>query len=323
MSKCLGCGTIIQNTNSEELGYSPKKDALYCERCFRQKNYSEAKLVSLPKDKKDIINEINKKANYCLFITDVLNITSEVINTFKDISVPKVLVINKVDAFSKSLRKESVKNHLNNYYGVSEKIIFASATKGIGIHEIKNIVSGNNYTYLVGFTNSGKSSLINRLRKEFGSKEVITTSIIPNTTIDFIKIKLEEYTIVDSPGFSYDSSIYNDSDLNLIKKTNIKNSIHPVTYQIKENDKLIIEDIIRIDTSEKNSFTFYMSNNLRIKKIYKPCLEELPSKIYDITGNKDLIIKGLGFINIKKPTTLKIFIGDTNLIEIRDSIIGK
>lgn len=322
MNKCLGCGAAIQSTNKNLLGYSPKENAKYCERCFRVKNYSEAKLVDLEKSKTDIINEINKKANFVLFITDVLNITNEVINTFKSIKVPKSLVINKLDTFPKSLRKEAVKNILEKYYLVSDRVIFASSLKGTGINEIKNIVLENNYTYLVGYTNSGKSSLINRLRKEFGSKEVITTSIIPNTTIDFIKIKLDTNTIVDSPGFTYDSSIYNNEDLSLIKKTNIKNNINPITYQIKKNDKILIEDFIRIDSSDLNSFTFYMSNNLKIKKIYNDLLSDSPSKSYKIEGNKDLIIKGLGFINIKKPTTIKIFINNLDLIEIRDSIIG-
>ena len=209
MTKCLGCGIEIQYTNKDELGYSPKKDAKYCERCFRVKNYSESKLVDLPKDNKFIINEINKKANFVLFITDVLNITEEVISVFKEIKKAKVLVINKADTFPKSLRKESVKKHLENYYGISSRIIFASATRGYGLNEIKNIISENNYTYLVGFTNSGKSSLINALKKEFGEQNTITTSIVPNTTMEFIKIRLGENAIIDSPGFQYNSSIYN------------------------------------------------------------------------------------------------------------------
>jgi len=322
MNKCLGCGIVIQNTMPEKIGYSPKKDAKYCERCFRVKNYSEAKLVSLPMEKNQIIKEINKKANFVLFITDVLNITNEVVETFKNINAPKVFVVNKLDTFPKSLRKETVKSMLENYYGITERVIFASATKGFGINEIKNIILENNYTYLVGYTNSGKSSLINILRKDYGSAMNITTSIIPNTTIDFIKIKLGENTIVDSPGFTYDNSIYNNNDLSLIKKTNIKNNINPITYQIKENDKILIEDMIRVDANNINSFTFYMSNNLKVKKVYKDVLEELPSKTYEISANKDLIIKGLGFINIKKPTTIKIFISDLDLIEIRDSVIG-
>jgi len=323
MNKCLGCGIEIQNEDKNILGYSPKKDAKYCERCFRVKNYSESKLVDLPKNNADIINEINKKANFVLFITDVLNITEEVIHTFKEIKRKKVLVINKLDTFPKSLRKESIKNHLENYYGVSDRVIYTSATKGNGLNEIKNIIFENNYVYLAGFTNSGKSSLINALRKEFGEKETITTSIVPNTTIEFIKMRLGENTIIDSPGFSYKSSIYNDFNMSLIKKTNMKNNINPLTYQIKENDKILIEDIIRIDSENKNSFTFYISNNLKIKKVYKECLEELTAKTYELTENKDLIIKGLGFINIKKSGTVKIYISDPNLIEIRDSVIGK
>lgn len=323
MSKCLGCGIEIQNNDKEALGYSPKVDAKYCERCFRVKNYSESKMVDLPKDNQTIINEINKKANFVLFITDVLNITEEVIGTFKEIKKEKILVINKVDTFPKSLRKESVKNHLENYYGINNRIIFASASKGFGLNEIKNVINANNYTYLVGFTNSGKSSIINALRKEYGDTDSITTSIVPNTTIEFIKIRLGETAIVDSPGFNYSASIYNDNDMSLIKKTNMKNNINPLTYQIKDKDKILIEDIIRINSENKNSFTFYMSNNLKIKKIYKDCLEDLSYKTYQLTENKDLIIKGLGFINIKKPGTIKVYINDTNLIEIRDSIIGK
>ena len=323
MNKCLGCGIAIQNNKPEELGYSPKKDAKYCERCFRVKHYSEAKLVSLPKEQKEIIKEINKKASFVLFIVDVLNITNEVINTYKEINVPKVLVVNKADIFPKSLRHETVEQFLRDYYFVNDKIIFVSALKGYGLREIKNLIENNNYTYLVGFTNSGKSSLINTLKKEYKTTENLTTSIIPNTTIDFIKTKLDNNTIIDSPGFIYDSSIFNDKDLNLIKKTNIKNSIHPVTYQIKENDKVLIEDIIRIDSSCVNSYTFYMSNNLHIKKIYKDILNDLDYKTYEIGTNKDLIVKGLGFINIKKPTTLTIYSKDLKLIEIRDSMIGK
>jgi len=323
MNKCLGCGIEIQNANNEELGYSPKKDAKYCERCFRVKNYSESKLVELPKDNTMVLNEINKKANFVIFITDVLNITEEVINVFKEINMSKVLVINKVDTFPKSLRKESIKNHLVNYYGIKDRIIFASANKGYGLKEIKNIISENNYTCLAGFTNSGKSSLINALRKELGDQDTITTSIIPNTTMEFIKIRLGEKTIIDSPGFNYSSSIYNTNNIALIKKTNMKNNINPLTYQIKESDKILIEDFIRIDSINKNSFTFYMSNNIKIKKVYKDCLEDLTTKTYELTENKDLIVKGLGFINIKKAGTIKVFVNDTDLIEIRDSIIGK
>lgn len=320
--KCIGCGIKIQSQYPESLGYSPKENAKYCERCFRINNYNEAKFVDLPLVQERIINEINKKASYVLFLTDITNLSEEVVNKFKNINTNKSLVINKTDIFPKSLRKESVINYLR-YLGINDKIIFTSAKKNIGIKEIINIINNYKNVYLIGYTNSGKSSLINRIKKELNFKTDITTSIIPNTTIDFIKIKLDDCLIVDSPGFTYENSIYNGNDLELIKKTDIKSSINPVTYQIKENDKLLIENYIEINATKKNSFTFYMSNDLNINKVYKESLSNLNSKEFEVFDNCDLIVKGLGFINIKKADTLKIYIDNPSLIEIRESIIGK
>lgn len=320
--KCVGCGIEIQTENPNSLGYSPKENAKYCERCFRIKNYNEAKFVDLPLVQERIINEINKKASYVLFLTDITNLSEEVVNKFKNINTNKSLVINKTDIFPKSLRKESVINYLKDL-GINDKIIFTSAKKNIGIKEIINIINNYKNVYLIGYTNSGKSSLINKIKKELNFKTDITTSIIPNTTIDFIKIKLDDCLIVDSPGFTYENSIYNGNNLDLIKKTDIKSSINPVTYQIKENDKLLIENYLEIHATKQNSFTFYMSNDLKINKVYKDALKNLNSKEFKVFDNCDLIIKGLGFINIKKADTLKIYIDNPSLIEIRESIIGK
>lgn len=318
--KCLGCGITIQNNDKDALGYSPKSDALYCERCFRIKNYNEAKFVSLP-NSVDIIDVVNKKANLVLFLTDITNLNKEVIAKFKSIKTKKVFVINKTDVFPKSLRKESIINYLKEE-DILERIIFISTKKKFGLREIINLIEEYSKVYLVGYTNSGKSSLINALKRYYNEPESITTSIVPNTTIDFIKIKLGENVIYDSPGFVYSDSIYNSSNLELIRKTDMSGSINPVTLQIKENDRVLIEDLLEIKCNNKNSFTFYMSNNLKIDKVYKDVLD-LEETMIEIKENQDLIIKGLGFINIKSSDLLKIKIKNKDLIEIRDSIIGK
>ena len=36
---CKGCGTLMQFDNPQLLGYSPKKEADYCQRCFRLTHY--------------------------------------------------------------------------------------------------------------------------------------------------------------------------------------------------------------------------------------------------------------------------------------------
>ena len=71
----------------------------------------------------------------------------------------------------------------------------------------------------------------------------ITTSLIPNTTLDFIKIKLNvNLTIIDSPGFTLNQTLYNDNDFELIERINPKSFLKPITHQTKEITSIIIEN---------------------------------------------------------------------------------
>ena len=56
--------------------------------------------------------------------------------------------------------------------------------------------------YVVGVTNVGKSTLINKLIQSIGgTKDVITTSQFPGTTLGQIDIPFdEESSLIDTPG---------------------------------------------------------------------------------------------------------------------------
>ena len=100
-----------------------------------------------------------------------------------------------------------------------------------------------------------------------------------------------------------------------------KKFLKPKTYQIKPNDTILIEDKIRLENKgENNSYTFYFSNDIKITKVYNNSkLQDLNFKELDIAANNDIVIKGLGFINIKKKTKIKIYLQDLDLVEIRKS----
>lgn len=93
---------------------------------------------------------------------------------------------------------------------------------------------------------------------------------------------------------------------------------------MKELTSINIEDkIIISQTKSSNSFTFYMSNSLNINKIYNTVkFINFSQKEYQIANNSDLVIKGVGFINIKKATTLIIYSDYQDLIEIRPSLFN-
>ena len=42
MSKiCKGCGVVLQNSDANSIGYTPKMEADYCQRCFRIRHYDD------------------------------------------------------------------------------------------------------------------------------------------------------------------------------------------------------------------------------------------------------------------------------------------
>ena len=328
IKKCQGCGATLQNTDPSKIGYLPKtknKNPELCERCFKIIHYNDAKVVTKVADENKIIKIVNESNNYVLFLIDFLNLNSQTIKTFHKIKRPKTLIISKSDIIPYSFNKNKIVTWLHDYYQIDSDIIFVSALKKKNINLIYNYLLNNNInkTYLLGFTNVGKSSLVNSLMSlEKLNCRAITTSLVPNTTLDFMNIKINnQLTIIDSPGFVLKDNIYDINDLNFVKKINPKKYLRPITYQLKAKDSLLIENKIRIENlEEKNNLTFYLSNDINITKVYHN--EDLKKEeVLDLNINKnsDIVILGLGFINVKKDCKLKIYIHNPKLIEIRES----
>lgn len=327
--KCNGCGTTLQTNNPKEKGYIREdkyNNSNYCERCYKIIHYNEKIVTELDNINEYIISEVNKKAKYVYFLIDFLNINSETINSFKRIKTPKTLIISKLDIIPHSIKESKISNFLKENYNIEEEIIFQSTKKNINTKRITNYLEQNNIkeAYILGYTNAGKSTLINKLSElNDTNNNQITTSLIPNTTIDFIKIKLnDKLSIIDSPGFTLNNTLYKANEFDLIKRINPKSFLKPSTYQLKDIASLIIEDKIKINSSISNNYTFYISNDINIERVFEKnkSLEEYKPFTLEIPNNSDLIIKSLGFINIKKSCTLTIYAENKDLFEIRNSI---
>ncbi len=321
---CVGCGAILQCENKEQIGYIPKEklnsDTL-CERCFRLIHYNDFKMVDLQTE--NVVEVVNEKGHYAFFLVDLLNINEEIMCTFHSIHLPKTLIISKIDYIPKYIKKEKIKVWLQEEYGVKEEILFLSASKNVNVSAIFNTLEKEKKksAYLLGFTNSGKSTLVNRLVEEAS----VTVSLVPNTTVDYMKIPLnDDYFLIDSPGFQYENPIYQKREVSFLKRINPKSFLKPITYQLKKGTSLILEDVLRIENiSPKCNVTLYISNLLMIKKVYdkNEDLKNLPVVEYALKKNEDIVIKGLGFMNIKSDCKVKIYIENPKWIEIRKSLI--
>lgn len=317
MNKCCkGCGAKLQDTDKEATGYVNNLNLDFCRRCFRISNYNESKELSLNYSNEDIIKVINQKSKFTLFLVDFITLNEEQISVFKKLKEPKILVVNKSDLIPRSIKEEKIIAFIKNTYQILNKVVLISTLKKKNIAIIKNYLQKSPGSYITGFTNAGKSSLINSLIEKFGSgKSLITASNMLNTTVEFIKIKLDETFFYDCPGFNLNNSNCFLNDSNNLKLINGKKMIKPITLQVKQNENINIHNEIYFSNDKNNSLTFYISNDFIIKKDYT----SIEKKYFiNVKDNSDLIIKGLGFINIKKSCTIE-FSKEIEL-EVRASI---
>ena len=153
-------------------------------------------------------------------------------------------------------------------------------------------------------------------------------SPLPSTTLNMVNIEINEYlTLIDTPGLVDSGSILNHVDEKLTKKISPKKEIKPRTYQLRKNQSIIIEDLVRIDYVEgdKNSFTVFVSNDLKVKRLLNLMnneeLKDLNKTTYNIKYDEDLVISGLGFIKIVNKGVIDVYIDKDVKAFTRKSLI--
>ena len=318
--RCTGCGVLLQDENILQEGYTTNIENDLCHRCFRMKNYGEYQVITKSNDEYiDILKEVGKTKDLVLYITDLLNIEKNIEQIRSIIKNKMILVLNKMDVFPKSVKESKLKMYLASKDINFEEIIVISTEKSYNIDyllkRIKYFQTSKN-VYVVGHTNAGKSSLINKLIKNYSDKsQELTMSPLPSTTLNMVSIDINNYlTLIDTPGLVDYGSILNHVSPEMVKKISAKKEIKPRTYQLRKNQSIIIEDLVRIDyvEGEKNSFTLFISNDLKVKRLLNlfnnDALKEKNKITYEMKYDEDLAISGLGFIKIVNKGTINIYI---------------
>lgn len=333
--KCLGCGALFQMKDPKKAGFIEKENfdkAVICKRCFRIKNYGDYEVINKDiKDYEKIFDEISKRRDLILFLCDIFTL-DESLNYINKLNGKVILVITKKDLLPKSVKEYKLINYIKKNYNLNiVDIIFVSSNKNYNIDLLYNLINKrkvSNNVYLVGNTNAGKSTLINALIKSYGKNDsFITTSSLPATTIDLIEVKLNDgLTLVDTPGLVSPNNYLTNLSLKEVKKILPKVEIKPRTYQMKPNQSLLIGDYARIDylSDAKNSFTIYLSNNIKVDRINlntNDRLRNLKLTNFNLKRNKDIVINGLLFCKITNDAKVNVYVKDSAKVFERDNLI--
>ena len=330
--ECKGCGSVLQTDYPGQEGFvklSVYEKSDYCERCFKIMHYGEYSVLDKKIDTDGIIRNINSDTVASVaFLVDSLNINDNIkkyINKFKN---NKYILITKRDVLPKSLKEKKIVSYVKENIYDTENIMCVSSYKNYNIDAFLQKVTKDNVKrlYIVGFTNSGKSTFINHILTSNLKAPTITTSAVPNTTASYITIKLNKnLTIVDTPGFIDNNAIYNFVEYNKTLKFYPKKEIKVKTFQVRNGYAIVVNDILRIENigDKMNSFSFYMNDRLRYEKVKSKNdkLKILPNSNKTIEEPTDILINGLGFVRITKPGDIRVYALDSKLVTYRKSMI--
>lgn len=341
--KCIGCGAGIQTENKEAVGYTPASSLknmdekiIYCQRCFKLKHYNEIQDVSMTSDDfLKILQRVGESDALVINIVDIFDVSGSMVTGINrhiggnDL----ILVANKVDLLPKSVNPTKLNHWLRRLLkdqGLRPlDVALVSAEKGRGIDELMEMIEAhrkNRDVYIVGCTNVGKSTLVNRIIRRFSdeNQDIITTSHFPGTTLDIIEIPLDgKSSIIDTPGIINQHQLAHYVDPKTLKDITPKKEIKAGVYQLNPEQTLFVGGLARFDfvKGERTSFVTHFSNSLHVHRtklekaaqlwenragdVLVPVVEDqgqirdmaaYPFKIGD--KKTDVVVSGLGWFTI-------------------------
>ena len=337
--KCIGCGITLQCEDENKEGYvNPSafsRSFILCKRCYQLKHYG--KFVE-SKEVKNTIKLLHSNANkndLIILICDIALVYTPLIKVLKELNFYDnvILLANRFDLYKDLISKEKAYLFLKDQEKKASMKVNKIFIVDDNIEEIFTYIDENtinNSAYLVGLENAGKTTFINKVLKHVANedKNFLTNSKYPGTTVDLIKIPLDDtHYIIDSPGIKSKGNILHYVEKDFIIKLQNDNKVKPIIFQLNPDQSLLVSNILKFDfvSGEKQSIVFYVSTMLEVLRCklsnsnstFKNRMKDLKVKSSNVKDVKDLVkttitnksdkkmdivIEGLGVFTVKKGT---------------------
>jgi len=320
---CRGCGALLQHTDKNLPGYTPKEDSDYCQRCFRLIHYADP-VFSMREgiDPDAVLARVEAMDAAVVWVVDLFDFEAGMIPglarrlTGKDI----ILVCTKRDLLPADIKEEKLARFVLERmkdYGVSvRRLIFSAMDRPECVEEVREAIrtyADGGRVVVLGKANSGKSTLLNRL---IGT-DILTSSRWPGTTLDFNDIEIDGIVCTDTPGIEVRGSMINAVDEKDLKTILPSWTVKPQVYQLSSDQCFSIGGLAQVYLlgCEGASAVFWLSGRLKLhrtkaengERIWKehlgkdfvpvPAVREFSSRNHALHGEKtDIVMEGLGWV---------------------------
>lgn len=356
--RCIGCGVVLQNENKSAIGYTPKLEADYCQRCFRIQHYDDLTIsMKAGIDPDIVLREIAKKDALILWVVDLFDFEANMVPGINRHLIGKdiVMIATKRDLLPDTLGNQKLSQFILNRckdLGIQiqglvicgDLVSHAFADDNYSIEEVQQAISlyrGDRDVIVMGMANAGKSTLLNGLL----GKKHLTTSRYPGTTLDLIEIAMEDYILYDTPGLTRYDSYLTQADDAILKQILPGKRLKARNYQLYEDQSIAVGGMVRLDLRgcTQVSCVGYFSSDLKLHRgkqekadalwkahiggMLSPAVCKTPEAMKKFTHpgtseKLDVVIHGLGWFCISGDVTMiEVYVNEGVSVTFRKAMI--
>ena len=353
VKRCSRCGSILQTEDPTQSGYiTPlilKKypdGILLCDSCFNEVKQEKNEII-LDNDFIKVLESIKKSNSLIIYVLDIFSFeggfSSNVTELLSDLDV--IAVANKVDLMPLKSEERQLKEYVSHRLRMAKlnvkDVILTSSNTNYNIDKLRDLIAetrNNRDVYFLGSQNSGKSSLISEIIKNFNNTtgRMIVTYTFPETSLRGFRIPTgTKNYIYEVPGFPINNSLINILDKPISNYIVPKKPVENRKITISEKVSLAIGGIcfVELTDGEKTVLNCYFSPKIDVKtkrgdalKFFNSILKNGNQKntcfkfrdltnfdVYDFfveeKGERDLGILGLGWMQFKgNSQTFRVYV---------------
>jgi ribosome biogenesis GTPase A len=351
---------VLDGRQADAAANSASKGAPVCQRChgLRYQNRLPTETLRVgggegaaahaelqPEYFVSLLEDISRRRCVVVAIVDLFDFHGSLIPQLPRVvaeDASLILVANKLDLLPANVDGKSVERWVRSEAkraGLprAHAVHLVSCKSGVGmpklLSEMRDLMSRRRLdAYVVGAANAGKSSFINHVLRSVKAGRSVTTSHLPGTTLDFVRVSVlaGQQSLYDTPGLILPNQLTNALNTDELSQVVPKKRAQHVTLRVSEGKSVLLGGVARVHMRAGRPFllTFYLANAVRIHPTSTAKIEEVLRKhtggilappasyerleelgefdetIFDLEGRGwdeaacDLVLPGLGWVSV-------------------------